>query len=152
MGAVHKTRPPGRSRLGVHSIGKGPFVFRVPMGRVPVKLPVQLWVWGRDEGHKQRKEGREAISCRLTVLWPFTTMKPCLIWLTRTGQVLWLERSMSRSHTSAWRVQGECSAPAHTMAALTPSLLPCLVPSPGPHATEPPWGCPPHSSPHSPPG
>ena len=45
------------------------------------------------------------------MLWPFTTMKPCLIWLTSTGQVLWLVRSMSRSHTSAWQVSGsECSA------------------------------------------
>lgn len=80
----------------------------------------------------RKGEEKEAVSCRLTVLWPFTMMKPCLIWLTSTGQVLWLERSMSRFHTSAWRVQrGECSAYAHTMAALFP--LPQIPAMPTPH-------------------
>lgn len=63
-------------------------MLRVPMGRVPVKLPGQLWVQGIDVGHKEEGKAGEAISCGLTVLWPFTTMKPCLIWLTSTGQVL----------------------------------------------------------------
>lgn len=73
--------------------------------------------------HIRKGEEKGGSRCRLTVLWPFTMMKPCLIWLTSTGQVLWLERSMSRFHTSACRVQrGECSAHVHTMAALsTPS-------------------------------
>lgn len=37
------------------------------------------------------------------MLWPFTTMKPSLMFGTSTGQELLFVRMMSRSHTSAWK-------------------------------------------------
>ena len=135
----------GIARSGVSTTGEGSLCAQRSHGQSAEKLSGQLWVQRIDEGHSG--VGREG---RLTVLWPFTTMKPCLIWLTSTGQVLWLVRSMSRSHTSAWQVPGgERSAHDYPTATQPLPVPPGPAPSPGPHATGPPLGCPPHSSPHS---
>ena len=114
----------GIARSGVSTTGEGSLYAQRSHGQSAEKLSGQLWVQGIDEGHSG--VGREG---RLTVLWPFTTMKPCLIWLTSTGQVLWLVRSMSRSHTSAWQVPGGEHSAHNYPTATSPSLSPQAQPS-----------------------